>query len=86
MLDHAARKLDTPRVTWRQANALGLPFGDASFDAVVCQFGVMFFPDKTAGFAEALRVLRPGGRYLFSVWDRLEDNDIPAAVHEAVVA
>jgi len=86
MLDHAARKLDTPRVTWRQANALGLPFGDASFDAVVCQFGVMFFPDKTAGFAEALRVLRPGGRFLFSVWDRLEENDIPATVNEAVTA
>ena len=52
-----------------------LPFDDASFDAVVCQFGVMFFPDKAARFAEARRVLRPGGAFLFNVWDRIEENE-----------
>jgi ubiquinone/menaquinone biosynthesis C-methylase UbiE len=86
MLDHAAQGLDAPQVTWRQANALGLPFENASFDAVVCQFGAMFFPDKVAGFAEARRVLRPGGRFLFNVWDRIEENEIPAAVSAAVAA
>ena len=68
MLDHAAQKLDAPQVAWRQANALSLPFEDSGFEAVVCQFGVMFFPDKAAGFAEARRVLRPGGRFLMAVW------------------
>ncbi|WP_451971468.1 class I SAM-dependent methyltransferase [Azospirillum endophyticum] len=86
MLDHAARCLDAPRVTWRQADALDLPFEDASFDGVVCQFGAMFFPDKPAGFAEARRVLKPGGRFLFSVWDRIEENDIPAVVGAAIAA
>lgn len=86
MLDHAAKGLDAPRVTWRQANALSLPFADASFDAVVCQFGAMFFPDKPAGFAEAHRVLSPGGRFLFSVWDRIEENDIAAVVDPAIAA
>jgi ubiquinone/menaquinone biosynthesis C-methylase UbiE len=86
MLDHAAQSLEAPQVIWQQANALCLPFADTSFDAVVCQFGVMFFPDKPAGFAEARRVLRPGGRFLFNVWDRIEDNEIPAAVSDAVAA
>ncbi|AWK87962.1 class I SAM-dependent methyltransferase [Azospirillum thermophilum] len=86
MLDHAAQRLDAPQVAWRQADALTLPFESASFDAVVCQFGAMFFPDKPAGFAEARRVLRPGGRFLFSVWGRIEENEIPAVVHAAVAA
>ena len=86
MLDHAAQTLDAPQVTWRQANALSLPFEDSGFEAVVCQFGVMFFPDKAAGFAEARRVLRPGGRFLFSVWDRIEENEMTAVVHAAVEA
>ncbi len=57
-----------------------------SFDAVVCQFGVMFFPDKIAGYREARRVLRPGGRYLFNVWDRIEENEISNVVQTAVAA
>jgi ubiquinone/menaquinone biosynthesis C-methylase UbiE len=61
-------------VEFRPADATSLPFGDAEFDAVVCQFGVMFFPDKGKSYAEAYRVLRPGGRYLFSVWDALRHN------------
>jgi ubiquinone/menaquinone biosynthesis C-methylase UbiE len=86
MLDLAAKRLQasqaTSKVTWRQADAQSLPFGDAAFDAVVCQFGVMFFPDKIAAYREALRVLRPGGRFLFSVWDRLDANPMTKIVSE----
>lgn len=71
-------------VTWRQADAMALPFDDASFDAVVCQFGAMFFPDKAHAFAEARRVLRPGGSLLFNVWDRIETNDFACVVSDAV--
>jgi len=75
MLDHAAsRQSPDSRITWRQADALALPFEDAAFDLVCCQFGAMFFPDRTAGYREARRVLKPGGRFLFNVWDRIEEN------------
>lgn len=62
MLDFAAAQPGLERVTWQQADAQRLPFDDRSFDAVLCQFGVMFFPDRLAGYREARRVLRPGGR------------------------
>ena len=84
MLDHAATKPGMDRVTWQQANAMALPFADASFDMVVCQFGVMFYPDRRLAHAEAHRVLKPGGRYVFNVWDQLARNAIFAVVHEAV--
>ncbi|MDB5650395.1 MAG: ubiquinone/menaquinone biosynthesis methyltransferase protein [Hyphomicrobiales bacterium] len=75
MLDHAAeRQGSDSRITWRQADALSLPFDDASFDVVCCQFGVMFFPDRVLGYREAKRVLRPGGHFVFNVWDRIEEN------------
>ncbi len=68
MLEYA-RRLGTARpVTWQQADAMQLPFPDAAFDAVVCQFGVMFLPDRARAYAEVLRVLRPGGHFLFNVW------------------
>lgn len=86
MLTRAAELAPLLKVEWRQADAQALPFGDQSFDALVCQFGVMFFPDKAAGYAEARRVLRPGGRFVFSVWDRLEANPMSRAIHEAVSA
>ena len=80
-----ALHLGTPRaVTWEQADALKLPFPDASFDAVVCQFGVMFFPDKSKAFSEARRVLKPGGVLLFNVWDKIEENEFPHTVHKAL--
>src|SRR3954468_4158256 len=60
MLDHAASIGTRRPVAWQQADAMRLPFGDGTFDAVVCQFGAMFFPDKAVAFAEARRVLRPG--------------------------
>jgi ubiquinone/menaquinone biosynthesis C-methylase UbiE len=85
MLDRAiARQADDPRITWKQADALQLPFENESFDAVCCQFGVMFFPDRVAGYKEALRVLRPGGRLFFNVWDRIENNDFARVVAETV--
>jgi SAM-dependent methyltransferase len=75
MLDHAARQQGVDRrITWQQANALELLFCDDEFDAVGCQFGVMFFPDRVAGYREAKRVLRPGGKFVFNVWDRISQN------------
>jgi ubiquinone/menaquinone biosynthesis C-methylase UbiE len=86
MLDHAAARISARMITWRQADAQALPFDDAEFDVVVCQFGVMFFPDKTKAFSEARRVLAPGGHFLFSVWDRIEENEIADLVSRAVAA
>jgi len=80
MLDHAMRKGVARDVEWRRADAMALPFEDGSFDVVVCQFGVMFFPDKPKAFAEARRVLRPGGAFVFTVWDRLGDNEFADVV------
>ena len=75
MLDYAAsQQARDSRITWRQADALALPFDDAAFDVVCCQFGAMFFPDRKSGYREAKRVLKPGGHFLFSVWDRIEEN------------
>jgi len=75
MLDYAAsRQAPDSRITWRQADALALPFENAAFDLVCCQFGAMFFPDRTSGYREARRVLKPGGHFLFNVWDRIEEN------------
>jgi ubiquinone/menaquinone biosynthesis C-methylase UbiE len=75
MIDRAAREQGRDdRISWQQADALELPFEDKSFDAVCCQFGVMFFPDRVAGFREARRVLKPGGVFLFNTWDRIEEN------------
>ena len=75
MLDYAAsRQAPDRRIQWRQADALALPFEAAAFDLVCCQFGAMFFPDRIAGYREAKRVLKPGGYFLFNVWDRTEEN------------
>ena len=61
-------------VTLQTADAIALPFADGEFDAVLCQFGVMFFPDKDKAYREVCRVLAAGGRYVFTVWDSLEHN------------
>jgi SAM-dependent methyltransferase len=87
MLAFAAARMEPRRpITWRQADALALPFAESEFDVAVCQFGVMFFPDKRTAFREALRVLKPGGRFLFNVWDRIEVNEFAQVVSEAVAA
>jgi SAM-dependent methyltransferase len=84
MLDQASA-LGTKRpVEWRQADAMQLPFRDATFDAVVCQFGVMFFPEKSKAFAEARRVLRSGGVFIFNVWDRIKENEFADTVTTAL--
>jgi SAM-dependent methyltransferase len=84
MLEQAAALGTARAVAWHLADAMDLPFPDASFDAVVCQFGVMFFDDKPKAFSEARRVLRPGGVYLFNVWDRIEENEFADVVTAAV--
>jgi len=86
MLDFAKAKRPDARIAWREADAAALPFAVASFDTVMCAFAVMFFPDKRRAFREARRLLAPGGRFVFSVWDRMEANEIHAAVFHAVAA
>jgi SAM-dependent methyltransferase len=84
MLDHAAAIGTSRPVEWRLADAMRLPFADASFDAAICQFAAMFFPGKAQAFAEARRVLKPGGLLLFSVWDRIEHNEFADVVTSAI--
>jgi ubiquinone/menaquinone biosynthesis C-methylase UbiE len=86
MLAQAAAAGTVRPVEWRQADAMQLPFADASFDGLACQFGVMFFPDKARAFAEARRVLRPGGVLVFNVWDRIEANEFADTVTSALAA
>ena len=84
MLERAAAIGTARPVRWQPADALQLPFDDASFDVVACQFGVMFFPDKPRAFAEARRVLKPGGTFVFNVWDRLNANEFADTVTTAL--
>lgn len=86
MLDYAATRLPQDRVTWRQADALALPFEDHTFDVVACQFGVMFFPDKVRGFSEARRVLKPRGHFMFNVWDRISENEFSDIITRELTA
>ena len=85
MLDYAmTRQPDDKRISWKQADALALPFDDQSFDVVACEFGAMFFPDKVQGYKEARRVLKPGGRLLFNVWDKISENDFAHTIAQAL--
>jgi ubiquinone/menaquinone biosynthesis C-methylase UbiE len=85
MLDYAkSRQPADSRIAWRQADALALPFEDRSFDAVACQFGAMFFPDKVQGYKEARRVLKAGGHFFFNVWDAIEANDFADVITQAL--
>jgi ubiquinone/menaquinone biosynthesis C-methylase UbiE len=86
MLDLASSIGTARAVEWRQADAMQPPFDDAVFDAVVCQFGVMFFPDKAKAFSEARRVLKPGGVLLFNAWDRIEENEFAHTAQEALAS
>jgi len=85
MLDYAAaRQNSDDRISWRKADAQVLPFDDATFDLVCCQFGVMFFPDRPSAYREARRVLRPGGCFIFNAWDRIEENEFADDVTRAL--
>lgn len=85
MLEHAKEKRgDLKNVTWEVADAMNLPYGDNEFDAVVCQFGIMFFPDKEKGLSEMYRVLKPGGTIIVNVWDSLEENKVIQAAAETI--
>lgn len=85
MLDHARKRLaDNPHIVWQQADAQALPFKDAQFDVVLCQFGVMFFPDRIGAYRQVKRVMTPGGRFLFNVWDRIEENEFAEEVTKAL--
>jgi len=84
MLEHAAAIGTARPVTWRPADAQCLPFGAAGFDVVVCQFGAMFFPDRPGAYAEARRVLRLGGTFVFSTWTAIRDNELAHAVQDAL--
>ena len=85
MFQHAAAKFaQGEAVEWQQADACSLPFGDGIFDAVVCQFGIMFVPDKELAAREARRVLKPGGVFLFNVWDAIEHNELCRIAHETI--
>jgi len=84
MLDMASAVGTKRPVEWRQADAMQLPFEDSVFDVVVCQFGVMFFPEKSRAFSEARRVLRSGGTFMFNVWDRIEENEFAHTVTNAL--
>jgi ubiquinone/menaquinone biosynthesis C-methylase UbiE len=87
MLDHAASQQGPGgHIEWHQADAQALPFDDGTFDLVCCQFGAMFFPDRSTAYREAKRVLRPGGHFLFNVWDRIEENVFANEVTNALAA
>ena len=87
MIAHARTRIPADRaLEWRQADGTRLPFPDRAFDVVVCEFGLMFFPDKVVGVREAFRVLRPGGTYLFNVWDARERNAATQIAHDTIGA
>jgi SAM-dependent methyltransferase len=81
MLEIAQAKIPTGNVTFQTADAMKLPFADATFDLVVIQFGVMFFPDKPTAYAEARRVLKPGGTLLFNAWGSMQANPFGEIAH-----
>jgi ubiquinone/menaquinone biosynthesis C-methylase UbiE len=86
MLDYAAAKPALRRVIWKQVDAQSLPFDDASFDIVTCQFGMMFLPDRIKGYSEARRVLKTDGRFILAVWDHIANNHFADIVTESLKA
>jgi SAM-dependent methyltransferase len=84
MIEFARSAVPDPGITWQQGDAQELPFADATFDAVVCQFGLMFLPDKVQGLREARRVLAPDGLFVASVWESLAANPYALAVQSVL--
>jgi SAM-dependent methyltransferase len=84
MLDQAQAVGTSRPVEWRQADVMQLPLADGLFDVVVCQFGAMFFPNRAQAYSEIRRVLKPGGLFVFNVWDRLETNEFAETVNQSL--
>ena len=86
MLDLARGKFsDQQNIEFQTGDAQQLPFDDDCFDAVVCQFSMMFFADKLRAMQEAARVLKPGGALLFNVWDSLQHNYLVQTANRCIV-
>ena len=85
MLEHAQASVAQPGIEWRQADIEDLPFEDGEFDVVVCQFGLMFLPDKVQGFREIRRVLADGGTFLANVWQSKDDNPHTLVIEELLL-
>ena len=84
MIEMARSHVRSPCVRWQTADATDLPFADRAFDLVVCQYGVMFFPDKIAAAHQVRRVLRAGGEWWFNVWGALHENPIVRVANETI--
>jgi len=84
MLELAKQQVPDGDIRWQHVDAASLPFEPASFDAVICQFGVMFFRDKVRAASETRRVLRPGGVYLFNTWGALSENPCFRVANETI--
>src|SRR2546430_4188108 len=74
------------RIRWLEADACDLPFDDRKFDVVVCQFGIMFVPDKALAAREAYRVLKRDGVFLFNVWDAMKHNELGELAHRTIAS
>lgn len=81
-----AKLKDHDSISFEIQDGTALTYGDNSFDEVVCQFGIMFYPDKAKGYAETARVLKPGGKFIFNVWDSLDNNPLMALADKAAAA
>src|SRR4030095_15423741 len=87
MIDIAKQVMgEDPGIEWKAADAQELPFDSNAFDIIVCQFGVMFFPDKLKAFKEAYRVLKSGGMFLFSTWDKIRNQRVAEIANEVVTS
>lgn len=84
MLEHAKRTVAWKNIDWQVVDAMELPYGDSSFDVVVAQFGVMFYPDKQKAYKESYRVLVGNGSFIFSAWDSLRHNSIAQLTHDVI--
>lgn len=84
MLAVARRTVLGPNIEWLESSALDMPLPDATFDAVVCQQGLQFFPDRPAALSEMRRVLKPGGRLALACWRSIEHTPGYLALEQAL--